>query len=328
MDTFIFAANAVLPVILMTALGYFLKRVGLADAGFVRTANKLCFRCFLPVMLFVNLYDGGGVHAGDLPVVGFCAAALGVMFALGMIIVRLVVPEAKQKGVVLQCVFRSNFAIIGLPLARSLAGDEGARLAAVASVAVIPLFNALAVVALTMYRRDASGKKTGIGKTVRGVITNPLIIGVCCALLVLGGESLLAGGGVSWRLSDLTPLYSAMKSIAGITSPLALGALGAQFEFSAVKALARPIAVGTLSRLALMPLLTIGAASLLFDLDPAKCALLVAMTASPVAVSSMVMATEMDGDGTLAGQLVVWTTVLSMISLFGIVAALRALALF
>lgn len=328
-DTFLFAANAVLPVVLLTALGYLVKRIGLADKQFASTATRLCFRVFLPVMLFNNLYSGGGIRSEDWTIVLFAMAAIAVMFVVGMVIVKLFIPDHRQKGVVLQCVFRSNFAIIGLPLSQALAGDEGARLAAVVSVAAIPMFNTLAAVALNMYLKDENGKGIAFGKIIKKIVTNPLIIGVLLALVVLGIEQLLAGWGVTFRLTDLTPVYPAVEKIAAVTSPLALVALGVQFEFSAVKSLVKQITVATLSRLVLVPCAVIGAAMLIFpQFGAAHYALLVALTASPVAVSSMVMATEMDNDGTLAGQLVVWTTVLSMVTVFVLVAALKAIGIF
>ena len=330
MDTFIFAANAVAPVVIMTALGYFLKCIGLCSREFAAQANKLCFRVFLPVMLFINLYDGGGLQKSDLPLAVFSVAAILAVFLIGLIIVRIFTPDHRQKGVVLQCILRSNFAIIGLPLASSLAGDEGARLAAVVSAVAIPTFNVLAVIALTIYRRDdETGKRVTFGSALRGMITNPLIIGVFSALVVLGIEALLAKAGISVQLSDAGPVYSAMNSLKAVATPLALIALGAQFEFSAVRGLIKQIAVGTVGRLVIAPCIVIGAAFLIFpQFGAAEYALLVALSASPVAVSSAVMATEMDGDSELAGQYVVWTTLFSVLTVFVLVASLRAAGIF
>lgn len=328
-ETFLFAANAVLPVALIIALGYFIKRIGLCDAPFAARLNRMSFRALLPVMLFYNLHSGGGIRREDISIVLFAAAAVVAMFIAGMIIVRLFIPEPRQKGAVLQCIFRSNFAIIGLPLAQSLVGDEGARLAAVVSVAAIPLFNIFASIALSVYLRDESGKKVSVGSIIKKIVTNPMIIGIFAAVAVLVLEDVLAGYGIDFSVADITPLYSAIQKIAAATSPVMLLALGIQFEFSAVGRLKKQIAVGAISRLVLMPGAVIGAALALFPrFGAAHYALLIALTASPVAVSSMVMATEMDNDGTLAGQLVVWTTLLSMFTVFTIVAVLKAVGIF
>ena len=56
MDSFIFALSAIAPIVLMVLMGYFLKRVGMIGESFAKEANKLVFRVFMPVMLFVNIY--------------------------------------------------------------------------------------------------------------------------------------------------------------------------------------------------------------------------------------------------------------------------------
>ncbi len=330
MDAFIFAADAVLPILLTVALGYFLKHIKFCTADFAKALNKLCFRVFLPVMLAYNLYSGGGVTADDLEIVGFVAVACVVMFALGLLIVTVFIKDPAQKGVVLQCAFRSNFAIIGLPLAQSIAGDEGARLAAVASAVSIPIFNVFAVISLSVFRKkDDEGKRVTVWEIIHGIITNPLIIGIVCGLLMIGIESLVNMGGADFRFSNITPVYSVMKSLTAVTSPMTLIALGAQFEFKSVKRLFKPIAVGTVSRLVVMPSLVIGAAYLLFpQFSSAHFAMLLALSGSPVALSSAIMASEMNADGELAGQLVIWTTLFSMLTVFGLVTLLRSVGIF
>lgn len=330
MDAFRFAADAVLPILLIVVLGYFLKRIKLCNETFAKALNKICFKVFLPVMLAYNLYSGGGVKSSDMEIVVFVAVSCVVMFILGLLIVTIFIKDPAKKGVVLQCAFRSNFAIIGLPLAQSIAGDEGARLAAVASAISIPIFNVFAVISLSVFRKkDDGGKRVTVWEIIKGILANPLIIGIAIGLLMLGAESLINMNGADFRFSNITPVYSVMKSITAVTSPMALIALGAQFEFSSVRKLIGPIAVGTVSRLVIMPALVLGAAYILFpNFTPGHFAMLLALSGSPVAVSSAIMAGEMKADSTLAGQLVIWTTLFSMLSVFALVTILRSVGAF
>ena len=57
MESFIFALNSTLPIILMVAIGYFLKKIKLIDIPLSKKLNTLVFRVFLPVMLFLNVYS-------------------------------------------------------------------------------------------------------------------------------------------------------------------------------------------------------------------------------------------------------------------------------
>ena len=52
MDSLIFSINAIAPIIIIVALGYFLKKIGWMDGIFAKKANKLVFHVFLPSMLF------------------------------------------------------------------------------------------------------------------------------------------------------------------------------------------------------------------------------------------------------------------------------------
>ncbi len=330
MDAFIFAANAVFPILIMIVLGYFLKCIRLCSREFAATLNKVCYRVFLPVMLAYNLYSGGGIKTADLEIVGFVSVACVVMFFLGLLIVTIFVKDTEKKGVVLQCAFRSNFAIIGLPLAQSIAGDEGARLAAVASAVSIPIFNVFAVASLSIFRKkDDNSKRADVREIIKGILTNPLIIGIACGLFILVGELLLRRFGLNFKLSEITPVYSVMKSLTAATTPLTLIALGAQFEFKSAKKLLSPIAVGIVSRLVFMPSLVMSCAYLFFpQFTAGHFAMLLALSGSPVALSSAILAGEMNADSELAGHLVIWTTVFSMLTVFCFISAFRSIGIF
>ena len=54
MDAFLFAIGAVMPLILIVALGYLLKRVGLFPADLGRRVNKIVFKILIVVHLLQN----------------------------------------------------------------------------------------------------------------------------------------------------------------------------------------------------------------------------------------------------------------------------------
>lgn len=228
----------------------------------------------------------------------------------------------------LQAVFRSNFAIIGLPLATTLFGEAGARTAALLSMVTIPLFNVLAVISLSVFVGDGA-KKPSAREVLHNIITNPLILGVLAGVLVLALRALFARLGWAFRLTDIPGLYDAIDMAASAATPLALLVLGGQFELSAVRQLARPIVLGSVMRLVVVPAAALLAAHALFPgFGGAEYASFVALFGTPTAVSGAVMASEMGGDGELAGQLVVWTTLGSAFTLFFFIALLRAVGIF
>ena len=264
--------------------------------------------------------------------------AILVLFVLGMLTVKIGTVDPQRKGVILQCIFRSNFAIIGIPLSEALGGSKAVAIAAVISAFSIPLYNVLAVIALSIYVKDTEGNKIGPKQILMSICKNPLIIGV-----TLGMVCLVIRGCVpydettktyTFTLKTHVPfLYTAIKNLSSIASPLALIILGGQFRFSAVKELAKDIIVGTVWRLVLAPFLALSAALFLsqytsfLHFTSIEYPALIALFGTPVAVSSAIMAEAMGSDKELAGQLVVWTSLLSMPSLFIIIMVFRNMQL-
>lgn len=316
MDSLIFAVNAVTPIILTVAVGYLLKKVGYMDGTFAKAANRLVFHFFLPAMLFLNVYKIYDIGNIDFGFVLYAACVLVAVFLLAIPAVLLLTKEPACRGVLLQASFRSNYALIGIPLAKSLFGDEGVAAATLLSAVFIPMLNILAVISLSVFRRGA--EKPSVKKILTNILKNPLIQSIAAGLCVLGVRAAFVRCGISFRLSDITPVYTVLGYLSDLATPLALLVLGAQFEFSAVARLKNEIIFGTLMRTVIVPCIGIGVAYFVFGnyFGGAHFATFVAAFATPVAVSSVPMAQEMDGDATLAGQMVVWSTLFSVISVF------------
>ncbi len=315
MNSFLFAISAVAPIMIMVAIGYLLKKIKLANADIAKALNRLVFRVFLPCMLFLNVYKMDSIGEIDLGYVAYALIVLLVIFALGIPCVMLVTKQGARRGVLLQAVFRSNYALIGIPLAQSLFGEEGLAIATLLSAAAIPAFNILAVISLSVFGDE---QKVNVKKILLGIVKNPLILSVLAGVAALGVRALFIRAGISFRLTDIKPVYTVLGYLSNLATPLALLVLGVQFEFSAVKEMKKEIVFGTLARTVLAPALAIGVAFLFLkeQFSGAHFAAFVAMFATPVAVSSVPMAQEMKGDASLAGQLVVWTTLASALSVF------------
>ncbi len=328
MDSFLFALGAVAPIILLVAIGYLLKRIGLLKHDLARAANKLVFRVFLPVTLFLNVYKIENLGDIEFGYMAYALIVIFLLFLLGLGLSFVVTGHRERRGPFIQVSFRSNYALVGLPLAGSLFGAEGMMVATLLSATSIPLFNVLAVISLSLF--GGGEQKPGVKKILLGIVKNPLIIGIATGLVFLGIRALFVHLGVSFRLADMAPIYTVLEYLSDLSTPLALLVLGAQFEFSAVKALRREIIAGTVARTVVAPLVGVGVAYLFFRdvFTGAHFAAFVALFATPVAVSSLPMAQEMENDAALAGQYVVWTTIISAFSIFLASFLLRAAGVF
>lgn len=327
------AVNAVMPIILLILLGYFLRQKGFLTKEFLKVGNSFVFKVCLPAMLFINVYDIDGLSAIRWDIVAYSVVVIAVIFILGLASALAVTKVPERRGVILQCTFRSNFAIIGLSLASALGGAEAMAVAAIISAFTIPVFNILAVISLSVF--VTTNGKPNIKNILLNIAKNPLILGVVAGLIALGiraGQEALFSKVVFSLEGHLPFLYKALNNLKSIASPLALVILGGQFEFSAVKGLFKEIAVGTVWRIVLAPLLGVGGAVLLTKLGVLSFGVneypaLIALFGSPVAVSSAIMAGSMGNDEQLATQLVVWTSLCSIATIFLQVCILMAMGL-
>lgn len=329
-STFMYAIEAVFPLVLMIFLGYFLKRIGFFTDHFLSIGYKFSFRVALPCLLFCNVYSIEQMSAIDLRTVVYAVIAVCVLFLLGLLAVFLWVPDRRQRGVVVQCFFRSNSAIVGVSLTEALGGSAALQCIAVLTAFTIPLFNVLAVIALSVFAAPREGERGGLAsinwkKIGLNILKNPLIISIFLGFVCLAVRQLIpmgeAGVPVFMLSRQLRVLFSVVEGLAKIASPFMLLMLGGQFTFSAVKGMKGQIILGTVGRILLAPILAVGVGYLLsqvgvLHLGVAEYASFIALFASPVAVSSAIMAREMGNDDTLAGQLVVWTSIGSVLTLF------------
>ena len=196
--------------------------------------------------------------------------------------------------------FRSNFVLYGIPISMSLFGSEAAGMASLLIAVIIPMFNALAVLALEMF----NGQRPNLWGVLFGIATNPLIIAS-----LLG----IAFNHFGWYLPGL--LHDTMSTLGGIATPLAFVVLGASMNFSETGRCMRPLLITLLMKLIIYPAAFVGAA-ILMGFRGANLAVLLTVFGSPIAVSSFTMAQQMGGDDQLAGQLVIFSSILSIGTMF------------
>ena len=317
------AMNAVLPIILLSVFGYFLKRRGFINEQFAKIGSKFVFHICLSCTLFINVYNLNDFSAIAWDAVLYCVAIVCLLFVIGLFVAMVATKDPMRRGVLLHSVFRSNFAIIGLSLASALGGDASMAVASVVSAFTIPLYNILGVVSLSIF--TGSGNNEFSFKTfVVSILKNPMILGAllgcACIFLRIFQDAIL--GFVYFTIKDqLAPVYSVLNSLKTMTTPLALIVLGAQFEFSAVRGMLKEIVVGSLMRIVIAPIIGICFAVLLSytglsDFGTNTYPTLIAMFGAPVAVSTAVIAAEMGGDEQLATQLVVWTSLGSIFTIY------------
>lgn len=330
---FVTAVNAILPIVLLIALGYGLRQCSFLTKEFVAGGNKLMFRLLIPLMLFTNTYTIESFSSVPWDLTLYGAGMVLVIFLLGFFLTPGLTREPGRKGALLQSTFRSNTAVIGISLAQALGGEEAVQVATVVTAVCVPLLNVLAVVALSIY--GSNGGKLDGKKLLKNIVTNPLILGIAAGFLCIAlraVEKAVFGSVVFTLGGNLQFLYSALRQAGSIATPFALIILGAQFNFAAMGDMKKEILWGTAWRVVIAPALGLGAAIVLNQFGVLHCAsadypALIALFGTPTAVSSAVMAGQMGCDEQLATQIVVWSSVASIFTLFVTVCLLMGMGL-
>jgi len=300
MECFWIAFYAVIPFLLYMAFGAGVRKAGWADESFLNKLNSLVFKAFFPFLMFKNVYWMDTAFELNIPFITFAVSSVILVIIILMIIVPLIVKGNPQRGVVVQGIYRSNLALFAIPLAENIYGSKSSLLATMLVTFIIPIYNICAVIVLEYF----SGKSSSKLKLLKKIITNPLILGILV-------------GFIFYFLHIPIPDFigKPMKVCASMATPLALFALGGTLKFDAVKGNSKILCWTILIKMVLLPLFMFSI-SLLFPFSPMERFMLLIVFATPTAVSSYPMAQNMGGDGPLAGQIVVISTTLSILTMF------------
>ena len=292
--------EAVLPIFLLMALGYIAQRTGVVRRESVPAMNKAVFRYFMSFTMFQSLYasDLSQVVQPKLLTFGMAGTLVVYGAAVGWVLLTECAPE--KRGVKIQGIFRTNFLLLGLPLAQSLAQGEDMGAVAMLVAVIIPVYNVLAVITLEVFR----GGRPQWGKVLLNVVKNPLILGAAAGLLCL----LL-------RVRLPSVLETAVGQISAVSTPMMLFLLGAFFRFDGLRRYRKDLAEVCLARLVAVPGAALTAAYAL-GFRGAAFAGLIGMFGSSTAIASFTMVQEQGGDDELAGDIVVATSALCVVTLF------------
>ncbi len=301
MENLLLSANAVIPMFLLIACGFLSQKAGILTREDVPRFNRVAFRVFMPCLLFYNIYQSDLRASANLPVILFAVLGVLLVFTAAVLAVRRFVRRQDWQGVIAQGIFRSNFVIMGIPIAQALVGKDNLGSVTLMIAIVVPLFNFLSVFVLEHFR----GGKISTGKVLLEVAKNPLIIGSLAGILFQLAAIKLPG-----------LLEGMISSLAGIASPLQLFLLGAFFRFQGLRHFRRPLAAVVGIKLFLTPAIMLTAAALL-GIRGGDFVGLLGIFASPTAVNSFTMVQQMHcGDQDLAGNIVVMTSAVSIVSFF------------
>ena len=217
-------------------------------------------------------------------------------------ILSFLLKNKKNQGEFIQASYRSSAALLGIALIQNVYGK--ATMAPLMIIGSVPLYNIMAVVVLSFFSPERKGiSKEMWMKTLKGIITNPILIGIVI--------------GLCWSLLHLpmpTMLDKTVTSIGNVATPLGLMAMGATFNYKKALGDLKPALCATFIKLfgfctLFLPL------AIFFGFRQEQLIAILVMLGSATTVSCYVMAKNMGHEGVLTSTVVMLTTLISGFSI-------------
>lgn len=301
MENLIFSLNATIPIFLMMLLGMLFRKLGWMDEVFAAKMNKFVFLVPLPVLLFEQLATVDFSEVWDIKFILFCFVVTAISITISTLI-SLLWKDRSVKGEFIQATYRSSAALLGIAFIQNIYGTAG--MAPLMIIGSVPLYNIMAVVVLSVFKPgNNSFDKALVKKTLKGIATNPIIIGIVA--------------GFVWSALKLpmpSILHKTVSSIGATATPMGLMSMGATFEMKKATSKMKPTLVAVFMKLVGFCVVFLPMAALLGFRNEELIAILV-MLGSATTVSCFVMARNMGHEGTLSSGVIMMTTLLSAFTL-------------
>jgi hypothetical protein len=294
--------NNLFPVFALILFGVLLKRWRLTDDVFLKTADKLTYYIFFPLLLFWKI---GGASTALFSNSGLYKAVLCTVFAVYVLstifIILFKVPDY-QAGTFSQSCYRFN-SYIGVAIVLNALGEEGIKHFAILIGMIIPVINVLCVSTLTWFSKKHTVPAKRLAQTAKALISNPLIL--ACI-----------GGILYANLVDGFPPFidNALKLSSAVTLPLAMLSIGGALTLSTVRDHFKMSLVSSVFKLLLLPvtgylfLMLFGVSGLVLKVGLIYFAL-------PTSPALYILSSQLNSDTDLASASIALSTILSFFSL-------------
>jgi predicted permease len=321
MENLIYSLNATVPVFAIIVFGYILKKKEFINEEFIKVSNRLNFRITLPLLLIQDLMAMDFKAQFKMKYVAYCALVTTACFVVIWIGAKLFIKDKSVIAEFVQGSFRGSAAVLGTAFVLNIYGDTG--MVPMMIIGAVPLYNIFSVIVLQMespmHKRNTNKamvrqiRNDNIKMSLIGIVTNPIIIGIVI--------------GVALSLLEVdfpVMMDNTISTLAKITTPLALIAIGGSFEFGKAIEKIGPAVTGSFIKLAGQAIIFLPLAVWLGFRDKELMAIVI-MLGSPTTPSCFIMAKGAGCDGILTSSMVVISTLFSAITITTIIFVLRSL---
>ena len=301
MDNLIFSLNATMPIFLLMVLGYIFRQLGWIDEGFASKMNKFVFLVPLPVKVFSDVAAVDISEIWDPGFLVFCFVATILAVLISILLAKVFI-DPKEQGEFVQAAYRSSAALLGIAFVNNVYGNSS--MTALMIIGAVPVYNVMAVIVLSLMKPESSSlNRDLLLKTLKGIVTNPIIIGIVLGLL--------------WSILGIPLTGIASKTVSNLSclaTPMGLMAMGATFDFKKAFGKLKASLIAVFMKLFGFEMIFLPFAVMLgYRME--KLLSILVMLGSATTVASFVMAKSMGHEGTVTSSTVMLTTLFSAVSL-------------
>jgi malonate transporter and related proteins len=303
-ENILFTTNIVAPVFLIIAVGFFARKRKIINEVFVDVTSRFVFQISLPVFIFLEISTLDLSQVFEVDQIVFITSATFITYLLIWIGTIPYIKNAEDQSAFIQGAFRGNFAIVGLALISNLFGDDALGKATLILAFLLPVYNVLAVIVLTIPKHQGKIKF----KTIYiDILINPLILAIVFAL------------PFSFFKIQLPKMFIATGNyVADLALPLALVGIGGSLNIENLKRASTLAFSSSIIKIVVLPLILTFIA-IFFGYRNDDLGIMFIVFACPTAIASFVMADVMGANSKLAGNIIMITTLGSVFTIsFGI----------
>ena len=291
----------ILSIIIMIAIGYFLKRIDFLSDKDIDSFNKVVMYIFLPCMVFHALYTADLSGISTLGILPFVVLASSLITGtISFLILKQFNLDDVTLWSVLVTVMIANTGFMGYPVTLGIFGNDGFLRAIFSDIATLITFLALSFVLVLKFGGTV---KTAVRKIVLFPSLWAVILGMIFNLLNIPVVPVI----------DNTVNYLGQGAI-----PLIMLALGLSIDFGALQRSRRMIAFTSVMKLAVFPLVAFFVATHI-GLTGLDYKIPVVESAMPSGMMSLLLSITYRLDFELTSDCILINTVISLITLPAII---------
>ncbi len=297
----LFIINVVLPVFLLVFVGILLRLLQIVNEEFVKITSNFVYKVSLPALVFLKLYDVDLERTINIDMMLLIVFGTIAVYYIAKLIAKYLKLKPEDEGVYIQGAFRSNYAIVGLAIILRMFGLDAVAKASFLLLFALPIYNLYGIIALTLPHNQNT--KVDYIRITKEILLNPLILSVIAAIPF----SL-------FKISIPSSLETTGNYLADIALPLALISIGGSMNLQTIKE-ASGLAFGSSSIKNIVAPVISTIAAYFLGIRGEDLGIIFIVFACPTAIVSFIMAAGLKGNVKLAGNIVVISTLGSLLTM-------------